>query len=172
SPQRGLRQALACPAADFNRQGRPASPRLNRGLHSHTTPPQLAPHRKWRTLRQAGQRDSKGFPASARRNVGTKRSARVTNYVCDPQSLERFVQQICVAVGSDDDIAAEVAHHLVRANLSGHDSHGVLRLPWYAEQIKKGDLQPNARPTIIREMGATAVMDAHHGFGQYTTYVG
>jgi hydroxycarboxylate dehydrogenase B len=96
----------------------------------------------------------------------------VTNYVCDPQSLERFVQQVCVAVGSDDDIAAEVAHHLVRANLSGHDSHGVLRLSWYAEQIKKGDLQPNARPTIIREMGATAVMDAHHGFGQYTTYVG
>jgi uncharacterized oxidoreductase len=96
----------------------------------------------------------------------------VTSYVCHPQSLEQFVHQACVAVGADDDIAAEVAHHLVRANLSGHDSHGVLRLPWYVEQIKKGDLQPNARPTIVREHGATAVMDAHRGFGQYTTYVG
>ena len=34
-------------------------------------------------------------------------------------------------MGSEDQEAREVADHLVRANLAGHDSHGVGMLPTY-----------------------------------------
>lgn len=92
--------------------------------------------------------------------------------ICPAQDLQRFVHEACVALGAEQDIAAEVAHHLVRANLSGHDSHGVLRLPWYAAQIEEAKLDPGARPEVIRETAATVLIDAHRGFGQYTTMVG
>src|SRR4051812_50099210 len=74
-------------------------------------------------------------------------------------------------MGADEEIADELASHLVKANLSGHASHGVLRLPQYVQQADNGGLVPNARPAVIRELGGTAVMDAHFCFGQYSTAV-
>ena len=67
-------------------------------------------------------------------------------YVVDAPELRRFVAQLIRVLGADDDVAAEVALHLVRANLSGHDSHGVLRVPQYVAQIGAGELIPSARP--------------------------
>ena len=92
-------------------------------------------------------------------------------HLCPSDQLRVYVRQAAMAMGSDDDIADELANHLVKANLSGHDSHGVLRLPQYVSQADKGGLAPNARPTVVREIGGTAVMDAHFGFGQYSTAV-
>ncbi|MBX5443931.1 Ldh family oxidoreductase [Sphaerobacter sp.] len=95
----------------------------------------------------------------------------MTTVWCAAEPLETFVRETCCALGTPEDIAAEVAHHLVRANLSGHDSHGVLRLPWYASQIKNGELIPQARPTIVRETAGTALFDSGFGFGHYATRV-
>jgi uncharacterized oxidoreductase len=44
-------------------------------------------------------------------------------------------------------------------------------LPQYVSQADKGGLVPNARPEVIREVPGAAVMDAHFGFGQYSTAV-
>ena len=92
-----------------------------------------------------------------------------TTYVCPPGALQSFVHGVCSALGSDEEIAAEVAHHLVGANLAGHDSHGVLRLTWYEEQARAGSLLPGARPTVLRDGGATALVDAGRGFGHFST---
>lgn len=89
--------------------------------------------------------------------------------LCPAGPLEQFIDQVCRVVGADETAAAEVAHHLVRANLSGHDSHGVLRMPWYVQQIQNGVLKPEARPEIVRQRGATALIDARRSFGQYST---
>src|SRR5438132_7895068 len=89
--------------------------------------------------------------------------------VCQAESLERFVRQLFQAMGTGEDIAFEVARHLVRSNLSGHDSHGVLRIPMYVEQAADGTLVPAARPTVERETPVTALIDAHRGFGHYST---
>ena len=90
--------------------------------------------------------------------------------LCPAGPLEQFIHQVAVAVGADETAAAEVAHHLVRANLSGHDSHGVLRMPWYVQQIQDGVLKPAAQPEIVRQRGATALIDAKQSFGQYSTF--
>ncbi len=59
----------------------------------------------------------------------------------------------------------------MRANLSGHDSHGVLRIPQYARELASGRLNPAAEPVVEETRAATALVDAQHGFGQHSTAV-
>ena len=86
-----------------------------------------------------------------------------------PESLEPYVHQVFLALGADDDIAREVARHLIRANLSGHDSHGIMRVAQYVKQMDAGDLHPTTRPEILREAGSTALVDAKRGMGHFST---
>ena len=48
----------------------------------------------------------------------------------DHQDLRRDVENILQAAGSSEQEAQIVADHLVMANLSGHDSHGVRMPDW------------------------------------------
>lgn len=89
--------------------------------------------------------------------------------LCPPGPLEEFTAQVFGAVGADPDVAAEVAGHLVRANLAGHDSHGVQRVPQYVAQVDRAALDPAARPRIIQETTVTALVDARRGFGHFST---
>lgn len=83
--------------------------------------------------------------------------------------LRRFVRGVCLAMGASPEAAATVAGHLVGANLRGHDSHGVLRLPQYAADAEAGLLRPAAEPRLIHASGTTAVVDAGRGFGHHST---
>ena len=87
------------------------------------------------------------------------------------EPLRRFADVILQGMGAPPDVAAEVATHLVRANLSGHDAHGVCRLPEYAALAEAGELRPAARPAIVRETAVAALFDARHGFGQHAAAV-
>ena len=73
---------------------------------------------------------------------------------------------IFAAAGAPDDNAHVVASSLVNANLAGHDSHGILKVPVYVDKIRKGVLKPAARPVVTRRMGAIAHVDCGWGFGQ------
>jgi LDH2 family malate/lactate/ureidoglycolate dehydrogenase len=90
---------------------------------------------------------------------------------CAAGPLQEFTAELVTAFGAPDEIASEVARHLVRANLSGHDSHGVLRLPQYANEVEAGHLVPYARPSIRRESDSVALFDAQQGFGHFSTMV-
>ncbi|MYH60614.1 MAG: Ldh family oxidoreductase, partial [Caldilineaceae bacterium SB0675_bin_29] len=59
-----------------------------------------------------------------------------------PHKLTAIAQEIFVAAGLGQDEAGTVAEHLVQANLAGHDSHGVLRIPEYVEWMEAGDVVP------------------------------
>jgi hypothetical protein len=60
-------------------------------------------------------------------------------------------------MGAGEDVAAEVSRHLVRSNLSGHDSHGVILLPTYVAQADRGELVAAARPVMLRESEVVAL---------------
>ncbi|MFN3448052.1 MAG: Ldh family oxidoreductase, partial [Roseococcus sp.] len=47
------------------------------------------------------------------------------------EELQSFVTRIFLATGCAQKEAARIAEHLVGANLAGHDSHGVVRVPRY-----------------------------------------
>ncbi|HEU5314806.1 MAG TPA: Ldh family oxidoreductase [Chloroflexota bacterium] len=90
-------------------------------------------------------------------------------HVVQPEALERFAAEIFTRLGAPDDAAREVAAHLVRANLAGHDSHGAIRIPQYALQISQGAIQPAARPEVISRKGAALLIDGGGGFGHFAT---
>ena len=84
-------------------------------------------------------------------------------------ALEGLARRIFLAMGASNPVAATVAGHLVRANLSGHDSHGVIRIPQYVAEADRGDLIPSASAAVIREAGAVGTVDAGKGFGHSAT---
>ena len=76
---------------------------------------------------------------------------------------------IVARMGSTAEETEEVADHLVRANLAGHDSHGVGMLPAYVRLLQDGLLVPNQTPHTVLDAGALLVIDARRGFGQRMT---
>ncbi len=88
-----------------------------------------------------------------------------------PDTLTGFVQDIFLAAGVRDDIAARVAESLVLSNLQGHDSHGIVRVNLYLNQIKEGHLHPAADPTPVEESPAVVILDAQRSFGQWSAFV-
>ncbi|QGG79666.1 malate/lactate/ureidoglycolate dehydrogenase [Litorivicinus lipolyticus] len=83
-----------------------------------------------------------------------------------PAKLTDLVIKTLQAAGSDAHEAAIVADHLVRANLAGHDSHGVGMLSNYLPGIQSGLLRVNQAATTTLDSGALLGVDGHRGFGQ------
>jgi hydroxycarboxylate dehydrogenase B len=83
-----------------------------------------------------------------------------------PDQLRAIASLIVHRMGSDDAETAEVADHLIRANLAGHDSHGIGMLPTYVRLLKDGLLVPNQTLETVLDSGALLVLDARRGFGQ------
>ena len=83
-----------------------------------------------------------------------------------PEALQAFAKLVASRMGSREEEAEEVADHLVRANLAGHDSHGVGMLPTYVRLLGDGLLVPNQTLTPVVDYGALLVFDAGRGFGQ------
>jgi len=69
-------------------------------------------------------------------------------------------------MGVNDAAARLVADTLVQADLWGHQSHGIMRLFWYAARIKSGAMDANATPQIDGGLGALSAMDGQGGLGQ------
>lgn len=84
----------------------------------------------------------------------------------DAEHLRRLADAIVRNGGSDEDEAAIVADHLVRANLAGHDSHGVGMLPTYVRLLGAGLLKPGDGPELVTDEGAVLHFDGCRGYGQ------
>ena len=80
--------------------------------------------------------------------------------------IRKIAYTVLCAVGAKDGHAAIVADHLADANMTGHDSHGLIRVPQYVTIIKEGRLNPTADPEVVQESGAIVRVDGHHTFGQ------
>jgi uncharacterized oxidoreductase len=85
-------------------------------------------------------------------------------------SLAAFSQSLFEAAGVPSADARIVANSLVDANLCGHDSHGVMRLPQYVEFLRKGTYKPGVELTIVAETPAILAADANWGLGQVQAY--
>ena len=73
-----------------------------------------------------------------------------------------------MAVDTPRHIADTVAGILVNANLSGHDSHGVLRITSYLDMMANDRLRPKVEPQVVKETDTTFVVNAGFGFGHFT----
>ncbi len=85
-----------------------------------------------------------------------------------PDELRLISREIFVAAGVPPESARQVADSLVDANLAGHDSHGVIRVPSYVELVREGRIVAQAQPELVHETASIAVVDGHWAFGQLT----
>ncbi len=85
------------------------------------------------------------------------------------KALEAFVADIFASAGCSKDEGGRIGRYLVSANLSGHDSHGVVRVPRYASQKKAGTVLADVQVEVVVDTPVIAVVDGKYGFGQTVT---
>lgn len=80
--------------------------------------------------------------------------------------LRRLVSACFVRAGCPADEAERIALYLSKANLTGHDSHGVIRVPRYLEWLQQGRVHAGRHAELVLDGPSIAVVEGHHGFGQ------
>ncbi len=82
------------------------------------------------------------------------------------ETLCKFIHGIFAAAGCSDAESGRIARNLVDANLTGHDSHGVIRTPRYLVWLREGKLLPDQDITVVSDAGALLILDGNYGYGQ------
>jgi len=82
------------------------------------------------------------------------------------ERLIDFVADVFAHAESSPEEARRIATYLTTANLTGHDSHGVIRVPVYMRWKKMGGVVPNQNAEVVLDMPALAVVDGKFGYGQ------
>lgn len=85
------------------------------------------------------------------------------------QALEDFVAHIFAKAGCSEAEGRRIGKYLVSANLTGHDSHGVQRVPRYLQWKAEGAFIADRTVKIVSETPVMAVVDGQYGFGQTIT---
>ncbi len=80
--------------------------------------------------------------------------------------LRSIVTDIFTKAGCTPEESERIARHLASANLTGHDSHGVIRVPRYISWLKSGNLRAGQTLSVVSETDVFTVVDGNRGFGQ------
>jgi hydroxycarboxylate dehydrogenase B len=82
------------------------------------------------------------------------------------ENLVNFVTEVFNHADSSPEEARRIATYLTTANLTGHDSHGVIRVPVYIRWKKMGSVIPNQSAELVVDTPSLAVIDGKFGYGQ------
>ena len=80
--------------------------------------------------------------------------------------MTAMIRRIFSTAGADNQEAEAIATNLVGANLAGHDSHGVVRVPRYLSWVKAGTLNFGQSMEVVLDNDTFALTDGNNGFGQ------
>jgi L-2-hydroxycarboxylate dehydrogenase (NAD+) len=83
----------------------------------------------------------------------------MTEHVVTEKDLHSFCADCLGKVQVSRRDSKLIADHLVSANLRGVDSHGVIRIPFYVEGIRKGSVKPRADIRIVKETPISVLLD-------------
>jgi hydroxycarboxylate dehydrogenase B len=84
-------------------------------------------------------------------------------------NLIDFVADVFSHAESSSEESRRIATYLTTANLTGHDSHGVIRVPVYIRWKKTGNVVPNQTAEVVVDTPSLAVVDGKFGYGQTVT---
>ena len=85
------------------------------------------------------------------------------------QNLIDFVADVFAHADSSREESRRIATYLTTANLTGHDSHGVIRVPVYIRWKKMGSVVPDQTAELVVDTPSLAVVDGKFGYGQTVT---
>ncbi|MBL8831804.1 MAG: Ldh family oxidoreductase [Rhodospirillales bacterium] len=80
-------------------------------------------------------------------------------------ALAAFVERTFGALGVPQQDARTVAGLMSEADALGYDTHGVFRLRQYVNRLRDGGCKAAARPAVVSETMATALVDGDNGLG-------
>jgi uncharacterized oxidoreductase len=86
--------------------------------------------------------------------------------VIEAGRLEALLAEIFEHAGCDREEAERIGFRLVGANLTGHDSHGVIRTSRYVDWLERGIFKAGQSIKVVFENDALAIVDGVYGFGQ------
>ena len=86
--------------------------------------------------------------------------------ILTPERIIQISYDLLRAVGSKESHAKTVSEHLANANLSGHDSHGFIRIIQYVREVNEGAIHPTSEPVVLNESPTTTQLDGKGTFGQ------
>src|SRR5256885_14518839 len=93
------------------------------------------------------------------------RAAMSERVFVEHDEADAFARALLAAHGVPKKDAATVAACLVRADLRGVDTHGLVRLPGYLERVRRGLVNPRPKLFPKRVAPAAAALDGQDGFG-------
>src|SRR5260221_9162492 len=85
------------------------------------------------------------------------------------QNLIDFVAEVFAHSESSPEEARRIATSLTTANFTGHDSHGVIRVPVYIHWKKTGSVVPDQTVELVVDTPSLALIDGKFGYGQTVT---
>ncbi|XP_054011892.1 uncharacterized oxidoreductase YjmC [Hylaeus anthracinus] len=85
--------------------------------------------------------------------------------VVPKEDVIRFVRECLCKVGVTTEDSQTVGHHLMTADYSGHFSHGMNRLRMYVEDIECKVTDVAAKPQVLTDFQAIALVNGHNGLG-------
>ena len=88
------------------------------------------------------------------------------NTLIAPARLTDIAATLLQAGGFTAEESRLTATSLIRSNLLGHDSHGVMRVAAYVNDLKAGEVRSGVDLLILKESGNTLQADAQGGLGQ------
>src|SRR5207253_934054 len=108
---------------------------------------------------------SAGRVRRARKAGARDRAAMSERVFVEHDEADAFARALLAAHGVPKKDAATVAACLVRADLRGVDTHGLVRLPGYLDRVRRGLVNPKPRLFPKRVTPAAAALDGQNGFG-------
>ncbi|HUY32304.1 MAG TPA: Ldh family oxidoreductase [Pirellulales bacterium] len=81
------------------------------------------------------------------------------------ERISRIGIALFEAAGAPPGYARTVVDHLIESSLMGHDSHGVLRIPEYLDDVVQGRIMPAAPVRVEPQSPTTAIVDGGGTFG-------
>ncbi len=82
--------------------------------------------------------------------------------------LKKLTWAVFKKLGAPVEVAEIMSNYTVDSHLYGHDTHGLISIPRYANDVRVGRIDPHARVEVLRRGPATALLDGKRGFGYVT----
>ncbi|WP_256988506.1 Ldh family oxidoreductase [Bordetella genomosp. 9] len=92
-------------------------------------------------------------------------SEQTAGFRASARSVREQIVLVLTAWGMQRDLADTAAALMAETDLLGIDSHGISMLPSYEDKVRAGTLAIDARPRVVRDGVASALLDGMGGLG-------
>ena len=99
------------------------------------------------------------------RNFTSKLKLSSERISIEADNVFTIIKTIFLRLGCSDKISEAISEHLIDANLCGVESHGIMRVLQYAEQMQNGTINVNSTPKVITTQTGSTVIDGGMSIG-------